>query len=48
MLENRTHKDAVDLFRTAGEDVELCVLKKVGGMFSVCFFIYSVSRFMHF
>ncbi|XP_061650083.1 synaptojanin-2-binding protein isoform X2 [Phyllopteryx taeniolatus] len=28
-LEDQTHKAAVDLFRTAGEDVELCVLKKV-------------------
>uniref|UniRef100_A0A3B4WKL3 Synaptojanin 2 binding protein n=1 Tax=Seriola lalandi dorsalis TaxID=1841481 RepID=A0A3B4WKL3_SERLL len=28
-LENRTHKAAVELFRTAGEDVELCVLKKL-------------------
>ncbi|XP_061650082.1 synaptojanin-2-binding protein isoform X1 [Phyllopteryx taeniolatus] len=27
-LEDQTHKAAVDLFRTAGEDVELCVLKK--------------------
>lgn len=30
-LEDQTHKDAVELFRTAGEDVELRVLKKVGG-----------------
>lgn len=28
-LEDRTHKDAVELFRTAGEDVELRVLKKL-------------------
>nr|XP_046269021.1 synaptojanin-2-binding protein [Scatophagus argus] len=28
-LEGRTHKSAVDLFRTAGDDVELRVLKKV-------------------
>lgn len=41
MLENRTHKDAVELFRTAGEDVELRVLKKVGGMFSVIFHLFS-------
>ncbi|KAG7229159.1 hypothetical protein INR49_013102 [Caranx melampygus] len=27
-LENRTHKAAVELFRTAGEDVKLRVLKK--------------------
>ncbi|XP_061700405.1 synaptojanin-2-binding protein [Syngnathoides biaculeatus] len=27
-LEDQTHKAAVDLFRTAGEDVELLVLKK--------------------
>ncbi|XP_035529412.1 synaptojanin-2-binding protein [Morone saxatilis] len=27
-LENLTHRDAVELFRTAGEDVELRVLKK--------------------
>lgn len=27
-LVDRTHRDAVELFRTAGEDVELCVLKK--------------------
>ncbi|XP_073339693.1 synaptojanin-2-binding protein [Pagrus major] len=27
-LEDLTHRDAVDLFRTAGEDVELRVLKK--------------------
>ncbi|XP_072222196.1 synaptojanin-2-binding protein [Leuresthes tenuis] len=27
-LENRTHKAVVELFRTAGEDVELRVLKK--------------------
>lgn len=31
-LENRTHKAAVELFRTAGEDVKLRVLKKVGRM----------------
>ena len=29
-LDNRTHKDAVDLFITAGDEVELRVLKKVG------------------
>ncbi|XP_070697842.1 synaptojanin-2-binding protein [Pempheris klunzingeri] len=28
-LEDRTHKAAVELFRTAGEDVELRVLKKL-------------------
>ncbi|XP_076605240.1 synaptojanin-2-binding protein [Chaetodon auriga] len=28
-LEDRTHKHAVELFRTAGEDVELRVLKKL-------------------
>lgn len=28
LLEDRTHKDTVELFRTAGEDVELKVLKK--------------------
>lgn len=28
LLENRTHKDTVELFRTAGEDVELRVMKK--------------------
>lgn len=27
-LENRTHREVVDLFRTAGDDVELKVLKK--------------------
>lgn len=27
-LEERTHKDTVELFRTAGEDVELRVMKK--------------------
>lgn len=29
-LEERTHSDAVELFRTAGANVELRVLKKVG------------------
>ncbi|XP_071354597.1 synaptojanin-2-binding protein [Trachinotus anak] len=28
-LENRTHKAAVELFRTAGEDVELRIMKKL-------------------
>lgn len=30
ILDDRTHKDAVELFITAGDDVELRVLKKVG------------------
>lgn len=30
-LKDREHKHVVDLFKTAGEDVELCVQKKVGG-----------------
>lgn len=32
VLEEQTHKDAVELFRTAGEEVELRVQKKVGGI----------------
>lgn len=32
MLEDRKHSDAVELFRTAGTNVELRVLKKVGVM----------------
>ncbi|XP_036006372.1 synaptojanin-2-binding protein-like [Fundulus heteroclitus] len=35
-LENRTHREVVDLFRTAGENVELRVLKKVLKMSPVC------------
>lgn len=31
-LEERMHSDAVELFRTAGANVELRVLKKVGAM----------------
>lgn len=30
-LKDREHKHVVELFKTAGEDVELCVQKKVGG-----------------
>lgn len=30
MLKDREHKHVVELFKTAGEDVELCVQKKVG------------------
>ncbi|XP_030615042.1 synaptojanin-2-binding protein [Archocentrus centrarchus] len=30
-LEGRSHRAVVDLFRTAGEEVELCVMKKVPG-----------------
>lgn len=30
MLEGRTHKAVVELFRTAGEEVELLIQKKVG------------------
>lgn len=44
-LEERTHSDAVDLFRTAGANVELRVLKKVGvtmlqDLFCTVFFIF--------
>lgn len=31
LLEGREHKHVVDLFKSAGEDVELRVQKKVGG-----------------